>query len=292
MKEGDQARTQADFSEAVLARSKGVMVELWLVLGVYRESMTLIGGWAPYFIVEKFGRKEDDFRHIGSIDIDVALDPEKIDSEAYESIAKLLSQRGYKPRADKLGDPIPFSFERDVLEDFPPIQIDFLGPEYGGSGKSHRFQKVQEDFKVRKARGADVVLTSRFTQSIETILPNGASEIAEIYIADAVGSITTKAMALGDRYKEKDAYDIFAVVAHGDESPRHVAQRFKPLLSNGVVQEAIEIIAERFRSESASGPFWVADFLGLEGVGRERIQAEAFAEVSRFLEEIQILGSQ
>ena len=199
MKEGDQARTQADFSEAVLARSKGVMVELWLVLGVYRESMTLIGGWAPYFIVEKFGRKEDDFRHIGSIDIDVALDPEKIDSEAYESIAKLLSQRGYKPRADKLGDPIPFSFERDVLEDFPPIQIDFLGPEYGGSGKSHRFQKVQEDFKVRKARGADVVLTSRFTQSIETILPNGASEIAEIYIADAVGSITTKAMARGHR---------------------------------------------------------------------------------------------
>jgi hypothetical protein len=57
-------------------------------LGAYRDALVLIGGWAPYLILEEFGEGgafQDDafqadafevgFIHVGSIDIDLVVDP-------------------------------------------------------------------------------------------------------------------------------------------------------------------------------------------------------------------------
>jgi hypothetical protein len=43
-----------------------VIVEIMTVLGEYRDSIVLVGGWVPYFLIED--KKE---AHIGSIDIDL-----------------------------------------------------------------------------------------------------------------------------------------------------------------------------------------------------------------------------
>jgi len=34
------------------------LTEVMTVLGAYREALVLIGGWAPYLILEQFGRRE------------------------------------------------------------------------------------------------------------------------------------------------------------------------------------------------------------------------------------------
>jgi hypothetical protein len=77
-------------------------------LGAYRDALVLIGGWAPYLILRKFGEPGDfargdfdprdfatGFAHVGSIDIDFVVDPAAIDADQYATIVELLLTRGY-----------------------------------------------------------------------------------------------------------------------------------------------------------------------------------------------------
>jgi hypothetical protein len=67
------------------------------ILGEYREQMVLIGGWVPFFL---FGSK-----HVGSTDVDIALDREQITDDVYKTIRQHLEKRGYKQGAQPFISP-------------------------------------------------------------------------------------------------------------------------------------------------------------------------------------------
>lgn len=48
-------RTARDYEDDVTATSRVGLAELMTVLGSYRDALVLIGGWAPYVILERFG---------------------------------------------------------------------------------------------------------------------------------------------------------------------------------------------------------------------------------------------
>jgi len=89
-------RTIGDYHPSITSASKSVLLELMTILKSYRDSLVLIGGWVPYFILERHKPKEIDFMHIGSIDIDLVIDPRVIDEEKYETITRALLNKGYK----------------------------------------------------------------------------------------------------------------------------------------------------------------------------------------------------
>ena len=70
-----------------------VMREFFLYLKPYRNQIVLIGGWVPYFLLEKYGYPGGYDRHVGSLDIDVALDVFSIPETAYESILEILRKK-------------------------------------------------------------------------------------------------------------------------------------------------------------------------------------------------------
>jgi hypothetical protein len=43
------------YSKSVTESSKSVLIEVLRVLGSYRDYLVLTGGWAPYFVLERFG---------------------------------------------------------------------------------------------------------------------------------------------------------------------------------------------------------------------------------------------
>jgi len=63
------------YSKSITESSKSVLIEALRILGSYRDYLVLTGGWAPYFILEKFG---EGGQHCGSIDIDFVLNPRLI----------------------------------------------------------------------------------------------------------------------------------------------------------------------------------------------------------------------
>jgi len=94
------------------------------LLGEYRENIVLIGGWVPDILLSKEGES-----HVGSIDVDLALNHKKLKDEGYRTIRELLLNRGYKE-----GDQ-PFAFERtvDVSGNEVVVEVDFLAGEYEGT---------------------------------------------------------------------------------------------------------------------------------------------------------------
>ena len=59
--------------------SKAVLIEVMNVLGLYRNHLILVGGWVPELLLPNHG-------HMGSLDVDLAVDVRGISRKQYDSI--------------------------------------------------------------------------------------------------------------------------------------------------------------------------------------------------------------
>lgn len=278
-------RTKTTFTSNIADMSLSHLLELMIALGSYREGLVLVGGWVPYLLLRQYQPTNVDFRHVGSKDIDIAVNPKLIDEKGYASILELLKQRGYEQKLNAQGQAIPHSFVKNVVtsKGEEQIQIDFLGPEYGGTKKGKRHQRVQDDFLVHKARGTDVMFDHAIDITLEGKLPSGAEGKTNIKMANIVGIMTMKGIVVGARYKQKDAYDIHSLVLYYKTGPFAVAEELRPFIGHGLIKEAIESIHEKFRSRDAEGPSWVAEFFEAAGEIAEQIKTQSYLQVQRFL---------
>jgi hypothetical protein len=273
------------YSKSVTESSKSVLIEVLRVLGSYRDYLVLTGGWAPYFVLERFG---EGGQHSGSIDIDFVLNPALIDLRVYETIVSLIEKRGYRPFVATDGEVLPYRFYRSVRSPLDGVEyrigVDFISEPYVVERLSpDKFLVVQRDLQAVVIRGSSVVFSHNFEHRIEGILPSGAETKAVAKVSDVVGCLATKGLALKGRYKEKDAYDIYFVLRYYKGGPKKVAEEVRSFIDEPVVAEALEEIRDKFRTVRSEGPFQVAYFLASEDERlRERIQGEAYAVLSTF----------
>src|SRR5208283_3851693 len=83
--------TRRDYTAEGVGAARSVLIELVHLLGEYKDDMVLIGGWIPEVLLpHKSGP------HVGSMDVDLALNHKKIRDEAYKMIQDLLKSRGYQ----------------------------------------------------------------------------------------------------------------------------------------------------------------------------------------------------
>ena len=278
-------RLSGDYNESLTTASFSALLELAITLKSYNDSIVLVGGWAPYLLIDEFGR--DDFKHVGSIDIDLAVDPTEIDPEAYATIVELIEGRGYENRLDRDGNPIIFSFIKSVPSPLDgkehAISVDFLAPSAPESGR-HRHRKVQPGLPARIASGCELAFTHNFDRKISGTLPGDGEAMGNIKMLDIAGCIGMKGIVLGERYKEKDAYDIYSVIGHCLDSPTAVAENVRPHLGDNIMNDGIESIKQKFENIRAAGPSWTAIFQSLDPEVKKREQAAAFVTVEEFLE--------
>jgi hypothetical protein len=274
-------RTITDYTANLTKISKSALIELMTALFSYREALVLIGGWVPYFLLEKYKKGDNPFEHVGSIDLDIAIDPTIIDSKRYATIVEIIGGRGYEPRKDRMGNVIEFSFSKSFVSDIEyTISVDFMTPNFEG----HRHREVQQDLHARTMRGCSLVFEHFLEYEIAGALPSNGETSVTIKIADIVGCIATKGIALGERYKEKDAYDIYAVIANYKDGPRDVAREMMPFMGDELVKEGLDNIKIKFSNVSAEGPAWVASFLNpSSNEEKERIMADAFMNVNELI---------
>lgn len=279
-------RYATHFGENEATRSQAVLLEIMTVLGSYREHIYLVGGWAPYYLLKLFQKPKDSFKHVGSIDIDLAIDFSKIEESQYQTVVNLLLQRDYQQRLDKLGRVIPFTFQRQYRGE--NIQIDFLAGEYGGTGKNHRHQRIQDDLLAWKARGTDILPQHHISFDLSGVLPDGAENTCKVKVANVVSALTMKGITISERYKEKDAYDIYSLIAHYKDGVSSTLQEVKEHLANGLVREGMSGLVEKFKTERAPGPTWAAKFMEPKNEHEAAMrQVEIFNSVRLFVEGIE-----
>jgi len=258
---------------------RAVMVEVFTILGEYRDRLALVGGWVPPMLVPESTEK-----HTGSLDIDLAVDANHVTSDTYETIRKTLVRHGYEQSEQ------PFRFFRTFpFEGGTPVrvEVDFLAGEYGGTGGSHRTQPVQ-DLRARKARGCDLVFDHTLKVRLSGTMPDGARNEVEIRIAGPVPFLVMKGMAHWSRKNPKDAYDIYWLVRHYPGGIETLQAELGKALPNPLILEGLAKIRSKFGSVDAVGPVWTAQFITPDPAGQERIARDAFERVNALLSRLHI----
>ena len=101
-----------------------------------------------------------------------------------------------------------------------------------------------------------------------------------------------KGMALADRLKEKDAWDIYFCLRHHPGGVENLIKEFEPHIGHSLVKEGLAKIAEKFASPNQIGPRHVADFESVADVEeRARIERDAFERVDYLLQRLGMVNS-
>jgi hypothetical protein len=166
-------KSRKDYDEIGVRAAHSVLLELVRMLGEYRNDIAVVGGWVPSLLFE-----DADEKHIGSTDVDIALNHRTIDDAVYKTIHDLLINRGYTEGKQ------PFIFLRTVNIDGTDVEVevDLLTGEYEGTGKRHRTQRIQ-NLKVRKARGCELAFEQQDEKIVQGELPGGGKDSATVKVA-------------------------------------------------------------------------------------------------------------
>ncbi len=273
--------TFRDYNAEAIAACRAVLIELIHCMGEFRDHLVVVGGWVPALLLPNTPEP-----YVGTLDVDLALDFQHITEDTYQTVLETLAKRGYRQDTRQ-----PFRFVRDVpIPGRSPITVvvDLLAGEYGGTGKSHRTQFVQ-DVRARKARGCDLAFADGEVIRLEGQVPGGGQDVVMLRVARIVPWLVMKGMALADRVKEKDAYDVYVALRNYPGGVIALAEAFLPLRAEPLVREGLGKIRRAFLSVDHVGPSWVADFLGL-GDPEERaiVQRRAYELVATWLDELKI----
>ena len=168
------------------------------------------------------------------------------------------------------------------------MEVDLLAGEYGGTGKSHRTQSVQ-DVRARKARGCDLVFEHYRPLKVSANMPDGARNEVTIKIADIIPFLVMKGMSIWERYKEKDAYDIYFTLLNYPGGIDELVKNFEPFKSNKLVCEGLGKIRAKFKNINAPGPVWLINFEDFDDEEeKERLRRDAYERVNAFLDALGI----
>jgi len=81
----DEPRHAEDYTARQTAAAHRVLVDVEQVLAGFKECIVLVGGWVPDLLLHEATEP-----HVGSIDVDLALDAEKLDDGRYADLLSLL----------------------------------------------------------------------------------------------------------------------------------------------------------------------------------------------------------
>lgn len=260
---------------ASVVAAQRVLLELWTILAGFADAMTIIGGSAPPLLT---GDQPGD-PYVGTLDVDLVIDPIGVPDDVYRTIGELLRGRGYV-QLDQ-----PFRWMRSVVVDERSIdvEVDFLAPVTPRGGAGHRHERIGGEPMARRTEGAELVRTAFVDQEIAGLLPDGRPNRVSVRVATPSALVILKALAMGQRDKPKDAYDIDYLLGHiGIED---VAAGIRAVTETEIATKAVRILAEKFSSIDAIGPASVALYrrLPLRSPEADRVQALAFARVDQLL---------
>jgi hypothetical protein len=269
-------RHQGEYGTRQVEAARRVLIDLGQVLASFHDCLVIVGGWVPDLLIA-----EAEEVHVGSIDVDLALDAKKLDDGRYAELLQVLfDTRRYRPGTK----PFQLLTDVDLQDGNGPIQVEveFLAPKEVKLRKNRR--KLVEDFRVLQADGCG----SAFNDPVQIELTGqsirGTRNTVRLRVAALPDFLVMKAHALAGRDKPKDAYDICYCLTHFPGGLKMLAAAWKDRGIDKDVKRAIDILREKFATVNALGPAQVSEFLGSTQREMQEMQARrAFELVQKLL---------
>ncbi len=270
-----------DYDDRGARAAHAVLVELGQVLGAHRDAIVVIGGTVPSLLLP-----DAEPGHIGSLDIDLDLNPERLADHGYADLIEKLDAAGYERNVEGLK---PFQLRRTVNpgDGGEPIAVivDLLMPK--GARTTRNRPKLVDGLRVQEADGGEIALHHNLKLLIAGTMPDGRKNEVEMLVASIPVLLVMKGYALVQRDKKKDAYDIYFCIRNHKGGIDALAAECTRLLDDPVARESFSNIAGKFSSEDAFGPQTVRSFVeGSRALGDmtpAQMQEDAFRQVQAFL---------
>ncbi|MEI6175809.1 MAG: nucleotidyl transferase AbiEii/AbiGii toxin family protein [Verrucomicrobiota bacterium] len=274
-----EPRQHEDYSDRQVEAAHRVLVDLGQVLASFSDCIVLVGGWVPDLLLP-----DADEPHVGSIDVDLALDAEKLNGGRYAELLKLLLDTRRYVRGVKdfqLVAEVDLGDGGTVIQ----VEVEFLAPK-DVSLKRNR-TKLIKDFRVLQADGCGVAFHAPVEMPVPGINVRGAKNTVRLRIASLADFLVMKAHAIAGRDKPKDSYDFCYCLDHVPGGLGVLAEDWKARLADKDVSRAVGIIREKFEDPASFGPQQVVEFYHSQQPEEQAMQARrAFELVREFLKQI------
>lgn len=255
------------YGAEVTAACERVLVTLLRQLGPWRESVYLIGGLTPRYLIK--ARPPQVAPHAGTGDVDLVIDMAMLaDVDAYRTLEGNLEDIGFSRVKKEDGSEVSWRWEVGV--DHGKVILEFLvdDPKLGAS----KIQVLPTDSKVTACNIPHASMVQDFHNSVVVTaeLLNGGGVTSEtVRFADIVSFTCLKALAFDDRNLRKDAHDLVYCLENLDGGIDAAVGAFKAGLETkhaDVIRRVLDILRNRFidpdsgQSYRRDGPVAVARF--------------------------------
>lgn len=263
-----------------------VLVTLLRGLGPWKNSVYLVGGLTPRYLVK--ARPPVVPAHAGTMDVDIVIDLQILaDTDAYHTLEENLKKMGFERAENDKQQKLSWRWQTRT-EHGALMVPEFLAdaPEIAGG----RVQPLPTNGTISAINipHSSIVFDLHGVTEIEAELLGGDGiAVEKIKHANLVSFTCLKAFAYDQRFERKDAHDLIYCLEHAPEGASAVAQAFREALEGkhgDVVKDALELLRARFAQVGGiegyrkDGPVAVAKFELGESDEPEQREARALRQ--------------
>ena len=247
-----EPRHEGDYTDRQVEAARRVLVDVGQVLASFRDAMVVVGGWVPDLLPPATAPK-----HVGSIDVDLALDAAKLGDGRYAELLKLLLDTGRYDKGDK---DFQLVTDVDLGDDEIPVrvEVEFLASADLTLQKNH--PKLIDGFRVLQFPACAAAFEHPESVEFEGRMISGATNTVRLRVASLSDFIVMKTHALEGREKPKDVYDLCYCLDKYSGAIAVVAEDWQSRRQDPLVGTAIGILSDKFKTVNHYGPQQLAIF--------------------------------
>ena len=266
------------YESKVTENCERVLVTLLRGLGPWKDSVYLVGGLTPRYLVK--AKPPEVPEHAGTGDVDIVVELQMLaDTEAYHSLEENFKKLGFERGENSKGEKVSWRWKTDAGNG-ATIILELLAddPELGGG----KVQPLPTEGNISALNIPHSSMVFDHNETIEIsaeLLGDDGMATEKVRHADLVSFTCLKAFALDQRYERKDAHDLVYCIEHCDGGLDAAVAAFAQALESkhgDVVREALAILRKHFADDEKTegfqkdGPVAVAKFeLGDDGDSRD-----------------------
>lgn len=248
--------TAEGYSNQVTENCERVLVTLLRGLGPWRDSIFLVGGLTPRYLIE---RKPPEIpAHAGTGDVDVVIQLQMLnETEAYHSLEDNFKKLGLTRGTNTKGQSVSWRWE--ISTGGTKVAIELLADDPDKSGGKVVELPTEGSVSAMNIPHSAIVFDHHKTRKISAeLLGDDGVATVDLHYADLVAFVCLKAYAFNQRAERKDAHDLVCCIEHYDGSVDAAADEFVKALGGKhkeVIAESLTLLAQHFVDDERTEGF-------------------------------------
>lgn len=276
------------YSDQYTVDCERVLVTLLRGLGPWKDSVYLVGGLTPRYLVA--ARPPVVPAHAGTLDVDIVIviDLQILaDTEAYNTLEDNLKKMGFERAENEKQQKLSWRWQTRT-EHGALMVLELLADAPDIAGGKVQPLPTEGTISALNIPHSSIVFDLHQVAEIQAELLGGNGVATEkIKHANLVSFTCLKSFAFDQRFERKDAHDLIYCIEHAAEGIDAVAQAFRTERGGkhgAVVETSLAILRSRFTDDAKTegyrkdGPVAVARFELGEGDEPEQREARALRQ--------------